>query len=218
MPNKDVLVALAIVGFLFGLGLMAGYWIWGREVVHVVEDFAPAIEMDDGSKVLSREPDGKPSTPAPRVPKDHKPVRTIEVTVNGSKPVLNVTRKVTSERGSNPSDVHGHSAIAAHSEVNSNCYAANDFTCPSSTVRIDLLRAPDGTYRAQASSADGIVLDGVDIPLEDALVSRQRPWAVGYERTIDGSSGAFIERDVGRLRVGATVIDGTAAARIGWRF
>lgn len=201
----DNAVAAFVALMLVAIGVCIGYWIWGSEVTTVREDYAPAIDMPDGSKVLSREPDGKVETPAPKRPSGHKVIRTVEVTVQGGKPKPVEPRRI------------------ADTFQPQGCVQLDDLTCPAVTVRVDLLRAPDGTLRAQASSADGMVLDGVDIPREPTLLQVRRPWAVGYEQDTAGRRGAFAQRDVGRLVLGVSVTgseaDGAAiAGRVGVRF
>ena len=197
-------MAGAIALFLVGLGVAIGYLIWGRQVDYVVEDYKPQQNMADGSVVLSREPDGKVSVPEPVHPKGHKVIRTIEATVAGGEPV----------RVNPPSD----SQIASGEPI-TECLSAQDFTCPPSVVRVDLLRAKDGTYRAQVSSSTGEVLDGVDIPREPATVTKRLPWAIGVQRDLNGVNGLYITRDIGRLEVGGSVTqDATVQGRVGWRF
>jgi hypothetical protein len=190
MPSDRIMsmvVVLAILGFCFAAGIAAGYLLWGRQVVHVDEPVAVEQHMDDGSVVLHREQGGKIVTPAPERPAGHKPVRTIEVEV--MPPPVEVA----------PGECQ------------------RTVTCPPVTVRLDLLRAEDGTYRAQASSHDGTILSGIDVPLEPALVVIPRPWAAGM--TYDGErGGAFLHRDIGRLRVGFDSDGETKRFAIGWRF
>jgi len=199
MKRADMYMALGILLFYTALIVCACYLIWGRQVDIVPETYLPQMNQDDGSVVLSREPDAKPTVREPVRPKGHKVVRTIEATVGGVEPV----RKP---------------ATVSDGEPNTECLSAQDFTCPPVTVRIDLLRAPDGTYRAQASTDKGLVLDGVDIPKEGAIVPKRLPWAIGYQRDLDGVQAVYLTRDIGRIEVGASITQDTAQGRIGWRF
>ena len=194
--SRHSAMACAIVIVLVGLGVALGYLIWGRQSDTIVEGYAHQVNMDDGSVVLSREPDGKPDVPEPAHPAGTKVTRTIEATVSGGKPVQK-----------------------PDTEPNTACLSAQDFTCPPVTVRIDLLRDKHGTYRAQVSSNAGEVLDGVDIPREPVTIAKRLPWAIGYQRDLDGVHGVYLTRDIGRIEVGASITQGaTAQARIGWRF
>lgn len=211
MPNKavlDVAVAAAIIAFLVGAGVLAGYLIWGREVVAVKETHATPIQMQDGSLVLSREPDGKATVPEPERPAGHKVVRTSEVTVQVEP---EMRPKVEPKRVDCVS-------VAPGETVCGECFSKEDFYCPPVTVRADLLEAPDGTYRVQVSTDKGEILDGVDIPVAPIYKPVSRKWAVGYEQDSDGRRGAFLQREIGRIVLGGTVTEDAISGRIGWRF
>src|SRR3546814_13446050 len=75
-----------------------------------------------------------------------------------------------------------------------------------SPVRTDLsLIQQDGGRRVIASSPDGTVTSGMDMPIEAALLPpAPRKWAAGPEiQPFAKRYGAWIDRDFGRLRVGA---------------
>lgn len=93
-------------------------------------------------------------------------------------------------------------------------------------VRIDLslIREGDGR-RVVASSPDGVVVSALDVPILAGLVPPPaRPWAGGASyNPITRRAGAWVERDLARLRVGADVMQGergdlTAMVRVGWRW
>lgn len=190
MPSDRAMSMIVVCGILLfcgAAGVALGYLIWGREVAVVHEGVAHEQTMDDGSVVLHRDPAGDIATPAPERPAGHTAVRTVEIEV--------LPPPVEVPAGQCPRTV----------------------ICPPVTVRLDLLRAADGTYRAQASSADGTILSGIDVPLEPALVPAVRPWAAGL--THDGDrAGAFVHRDIGRVRVGLDSDGDTTRASLGWRW
>lgn len=93
-------------------------------------------------------------------------------------------------------------------------------------VRLDLslVREGDGR-RIVASSPDGTVIDALDVPLQPALTpAPQRPWAAGaLYAPARGDVGVWVERDLGRVRLGADLVqretgDFAALVRVGWRF
>lgn len=96
--------------------------------------------------------------------------------------------------------------------------------CP--PVRLDLsLVQVDGGRRVVASSPDGEVIQALDMPIEAALLPPPiRPWAAGVSYAPRAElGGVWIERDVGRLRIGADVAEAVggeldARVRVGWRF
>ena len=83
--------------------------------------------------------------------------------------------------------------------------------CPPVTVDMTLIREPDGMRRVLASSPDGQVVGGLDIPVETAAPPAEpKRWAAGLSWSpADATAGVWIERDVPVfkqvVRVGAEV-------------
>lgn len=84
-----------------------------------------------------------------------------------------------------------------------------------SSVEVDLSLVRNGTeQRVIASSPDGQVIRALDIPIEPALLPpAPRPWAAGLGYTTEREVGVWVERDLGRLRVGAEVLKGQGRPR-----
>lgn len=81
--------------------------------------------------------------------------------------------------------------------------------CPPITVDMTLIREPDGARRVIASSPDGQVISGLDIPVEQiAITQPPRRWAAGLSWAPNQTYGVWVERDV---KIPLTSI----AARIG---
>lgn len=99
-----------------------------------------------------------------------------------------------------------------------------DGKCPDVTVDLSLVRNPDHTRRVIASSPDGRITKGIDIPVEDAEPPpKEKLWAVGV--TMDPfrvgtdsvkSLGAFLDRDVGPWRTGAQIHQVKVRGADGW--
>lgn len=91
-------------------------------------------------------------------------------------------------------------------------------------VELSLVRMPDNGRRVVASSPDGQVVSAIDIPIQIGLAPpAPRPWAAGLSYGTSRSIGLWVDRDVGRLVLGAAVQrlqDGHAEAqlRVGVRF
>lgn len=188
--TKDTMTIVVFFGYTL-LAMAAGavvyHMILGHEVRQIDEGVAHEQTMDDGSVLLHRDPGGRLDVPEPERPVGHQPVRSVEVEV--------LPPPVTVQAGACPRTV----------------------TCPPVSVRLDLLQAEDGTYRAQASSKDGTVLSGIDVPRAPVLALEQRPWAAGV--SYDGDRTAvFLHRDVGRLRVGVDSDGESTRASVGWRW
>lgn len=83
--------------------------------------------------------------------------------------------------------------------------------CPPVTVDMTLIREPDGMRRVLASSPDGRVVGGLDVPVETAAPPPEpKRWAAGVSWSpVDSTAGVWIERDVPVfnqvVRVGAEV-------------
>lgn len=170
------------------LGLFAGWALWGGAAVH--EGAAAAVVQPDSSLVLERA--GKlPDSAAPHViPKGAKEVRRVQVVVQPARGVVARLPVDTGEAGRLV-------ASADHPPVVDSC------DCPPVEVNLSLVRMPDKTGRVVASSPNGKVLTGIDFPMESlALPPASKLWAAGGY--IDGQLrlGAFLERDLGPLRVG----------------
>jgi len=94
--------------------------------------------------------------------------------------------------------------------------------CPPVTVDLSLVRDDNGR-RIVASSPDGQVISAIDMPIEAGVMPISRPWSAGVSYGTDRTQGAWIERDLGRVRVGAEAIRETGGAvmvraRVGWSF
>lgn len=75
--------------------------------------------------------------------------------------------------------------------------------CPVCTVDLTLVRMPDDTRRVVASSPTGVVMGGLDVPILPIEVDKNHPWAAGISRGTGGESwGAWLDRDIGPLRIG----------------
>lgn len=189
-----------------GAGLTGGWFLW-HSPAPVIETYAPATKQGDGSLVLERKPELKP-VPAHRIPAGGKVERVVTVTVRPK--------------------ISGSPAPAQPMDEN---IPAGGPGLPVPDVHLDmsLVRLPDGSRRVVASSPDGEVVGGVDVPATDEAVKASKPlkWAAGGYYSPTGSGyGGWLERDFGPFRVGADV--GTikeqqrygfdARARIGIRF
>lgn len=101
-----------------------------------------------------------------------------------------------------------------------------DCKCKPVKIDLSLIRIGDGR-RAVVSAQDGTIIDAIDIPIERGMIPVERKWAAGVSYDpFRESPGAWIERDIGRFRIGADVYQdragmnlGMAArVRVGWTF
>jgi hypothetical protein len=163
----------------FAAGLWTGWMLWRPETPKP-ETYAPPVRQQDGSLVLERKPQ-EDAKPAQTVPKGAKVERIVQVVVQPSQPV-------------HPALLPPSGSVAL--EPNR--------SCPPVRVDLTLVRMPDQSRRVVASSPDGQVIGGVDIPVEAAAPQRVLKWAAGPSwNPADRTFGAWIERDAGFLRLGA---------------
>ena len=187
-------------------GLVGGWCLWSP-VSAPVEPPAPSVRQVDGSLVLERKPDATPPKPPHALPKGAKEERRVSVVVQPPKGVV----------FKDPGISTGNDHFADAGKIDS-C------DCPHVTVERSLVRMQDKTRRVIASSPDGKILSGIDVPIESAKHARALPWAIGTTYSYDGAHrfGGFIDRDLGPFRFGVEAFQSqtgwTAQARAGIRF
>ena len=191
--NADLKSHGAVGLFCLILGLLIGYWLY-RPALGPVETPASAVRQPDNSLVVERRPDPKPG-PAPHtLPAGGREERRIRIIVN-PRPVSGPS----STAGSAPTRVIPPSSNGAACPP---C-GADGLICPPVRVDLSLVRMPDQTRRVVASSPDGEVVGGLDVPIERERIRRELRWAAGG--TYDPMArtwGGFVERDLGPFRIG----------------
>lgn len=208
--NRLLLILAGAVG-LFSAGLGLGWWL-NRPAV-VVELPAPAVRQGDGSLVVERvDTKTQPAKPPHALPAGSKEERWVSVVVQPPRGVV-VPSKDSAEAARLVESVD-HPAIAK--DVPDSC------DCPPVQVDLSLVRMPDKTRRVIASSPDGKILSGVDVPIDPGELPARRPWAAGIMYTADRKFGGFLDRDLGPFRFGVEAFQTTtgwgAATRAGIRF
>lgn len=176
-PHEWMAAAMVVVIAAGGYVLSNRYLTPKR----IAEPAAPSIQQADGSKVLEREgPEAPKAKPAHQIPKGGTEERRVSVTV---KPYPGTGVKLAP----------------------SGTAQATSADCPPVTVDLSLVKMPDDTRRVVASSRDGEVIGGLDVPLE--TISRtSSTWAAGLSWSpTHQTPGVWLERDLSRLRVGAEI-------------
>ncbi|GAA5787314.1 hypothetical protein [Chitiniphilus shinanonensis] len=158
-----------------------------------LEEARPLQRQGDGSVIAARAPSADPGPPPHRLPPGAREERRVAVTVQPPR-----VTPVPDASGVPWCD------------------------CPPVTVDLSLVQAGDGR-RVVASSRDGVVLDALDIPIEPLPIAPTLAWAAGLSYGARGEVGAWVERDLSRLRLGVDVEQDrqdqwTARLRLGWRF
>jgi len=187
--------------------LLAGYLIGAHTSAPKPEVIAPvaAQSQADGSVVAARRPvAGKPPAAPHVIPKGSIEERRMSATIR-------------------PSAGLKLPASVAQSLPDACRQAIESAQCPDVRVDLSLVRQGDGR-RVVASSPDGAVVAALDMPIEAALMPISRPWAAGLScdpGKCRHSPGAWVERDLGRVRVGVEAIreqSGSVQGRVwvGW--
>ena len=199
---------MVILGLGFAGGLATGWNIY--RTTTKAEPPAVAVRQGDGSLILERKPETQKESekliPTPQIPKGAKIERKVEVIVQP-------------ERKPEPLPL---SSFA--SSVPADLAAPQKQDCPPVRVDLALVRMPDETRRVIASSQDGQIVGGVDIPLEPEKPSpRPIKWSaaglVGWDAYRNVRVyGAAVQRNAGPFVVHGGVIGQTVFAGVGIRW
>lgn len=165
---------LIIIAFIAGAAL-ASLVNWKLwHKAPIIETYATGERQADGSALLERKPDAA-AKPVHKIPKGAKVERVVK---------LEVKPKAEPASPESPE--------------------APEPDCPPVRVDLSLVRLPDETRRVIASSVNGEIVAGVDIPVEAARQVKEPKWAAGLTMSPVGRGyGAFVDRDFGPFRVGA---------------
>lgn len=212
-----VYLGLVVVGFAGGLALE--YRIMKPPVI--VETPAVAVRQADSSLVLERAPD-KNGKPTAIVPKGSTLERLVHVEVQ--------------PRAMVPASTSSDSTLVLLKTIDSTTLQRNPAAalfvprdssrlvlCPPVGIDLMLLREKDGSQRVVASSKDGAIVGGVDIPVVNTTAPKVLRWAVGGLYGSTASYGAYVARDVsaGQVLAGgmySAKAHGAAFVGVGLRF
>lgn len=185
----------AAVGLLVGLALG---WCWYRPHTPGREPPAASSVQRDGSVVMARvDPSTQPARPPHELPRGSREERRVSVVVQpGPGRVVHDTVQV-------PAPDHVSQPGKMVDSVVERC------DCPPVQVDLSLVRTPDKTRRVIASSPDGKILSGVDVPLEAASAPRIPTWTLSAVAVADPDGirpGALLQRRLGPFVVGGSAI------------
>lgn len=186
---------LILVTLSFAAGIFFGLYFRDR-AVRVIEASAPAARQSDGSLILERKPDASAVAPM-QIPKSAKVERLAKVTVK-PRPVA---------------------SAADHFRD-----ATKKVECAPVTLDLALVKMPDDTRRMIASSPDGEVVAGFDMPVLPTISVAPPKWAVGADWPIGTRQvRPRLEYDAGqRIRLGGSVWEQggkpAGSLTVMWRF
>lgn len=167
-----IVLALSIIGAAIAVVLL---WPHPRPVIETAK---PAVVQPDNSLILERT-DTQPSVKPPHVvPKGSTVERVVQVKV---KPKVVIADGIKDAPSLSPDAKPANNPI---------------------TVDLSLVRLKDDTKRVIASSPDGEIVGGMDIPIE-TLAYKPRVWAAGISiDPVHQVGGVWVERDISRIRLG----------------
>lgn len=199
-PVGNQLVAASVVSSVLGLGLGALLW-YPRE--HAApETPQPQVRQSDSSLILGRVPDASAKAPA-AIPNGQKLERIDKVVVDRGQPlIVHDTIRVPADSGVAPARI---------------VVKVDTVTCPPVEVDLTTTLLKDGSHRVIASSPNGHIFSGVDVPVLTVTPPRVLRWVAGVAKnTLDASYSAFVQRDLGPLVVYGDVApkQGLAPARL----
>ena len=169
-------------GLIFGAGIGAGWKIFRPKPVATVEVALPAQRQTDGSLILERAPDAN-AKPAQQIPAGAKVERIERIVVRPTAPS-------TSAAATAPTNGSGQLGAAPIPGL------------PSTTVDLTLLRMNDNTERVVASSPDGEIVGGMDVPVAAAPREPKQTALGGYDIFNKSYLTGYL-RKVGPFQVGA---------------
>ena len=167
-------------GLIFAAGIGLGWKIFRPKPVATVEVAMPAARQADGSLILERAPDAK-AVPAQQIPKGAKVERIERIQVRASSAPAAATA---------PTNGSGLPAAALTPALPS-----------TTTVDLTLLRMPDESQRMVASSPDGTIVGGVDIPVSSAPREPKSTAIGGYDLANKAYLAGYLHK-LGPFQVG----------------
>lgn len=204
-------VALILAGFLIAWGIY-------RPTAPKPEPPAAAVRQKDGSLELERVATQTPGAlgsikPAQTLPKGAKVERIVQVTIDPSAKPLS-GRNGDGSLGGRPSPSGGEILRPAGS---------NERSCPPVRVDLSLVRMPDKSQRVLASSPDGQVVGGIDVPVSSPSPFKVQRWTAAALAGYDSHAGrnvfgGQVSYSRGPFVVSGGVIGGTGFVGAGIRF
>lgn len=203
---------------LFVGGMIAAlsfaWWAW-KPTPPKPETYKQEVKQADGSVVLEKKPDPE-AKPAQHLPTGAKLVRKATVTVQAKMPTVTVSGTMTVESVveqmksafAEPEKMMQKSVVALPVEAKEqqSGESFNSLDCPPVTVDLSLVEMPDKSQRVIASSDNGVIIGGVDIPVRDAEQQIEpKKWAAGAAISTKQNLGVWVDRDLGFVRIGAQI-------------
>lgn len=199
MIQSRIAIPLGALALGVVAGLMLGWKLY-RPKPAPKEVAAPVIHQADGSTVLERKPEAKPE-PRHELPQGSKLERQVSLEVLPSTPT--VDRAIPTSGSLKP--------------VETDHFVQSGKMVTPIHIDLSLVKMQDGTQRVVASSTNGTIVGGLDIPVEPSKPEpKPLKWTAGaLWNPSESTYGAFITRGVGPFVVGAQVYQQRLPVQIG---
>lgn len=190
-------LAVGLTFLLVGIGL--GYQLYHGKAA-APETYAPEQRQADGSLVLERKPDAS-AAPAQPVPAGATVERVVKVTVQPT--AKRVGTPAATAAAARDGDLMSLGKMpdavpAAMAESKDGDLAS----CPPVHLDLTLAKLKDGSQRVIASSPDGEVTGGIDVPTTPQITPKALPWSLSALRTTDHRWGGLLQYERGPFTVG----------------
>lgn len=194
------------------VGLFLGWWL--RTPTRLQEPPAASVRQADGSLVVERvDPSTQPAKPPHELPKGAVEERRVSVVVQPRRGVA-----VPANHFSQPVKMVDSAEVARLVASTDHPAVVDSCDCPLVQVDLSLVRTPDNGRRVIASSPDGKILSGVDVPLEPVTVPRIPTWTLSAIAVADLDGvrpGALLTRRLGPIVVGGGLLSDPGLRRPG---
>lgn len=209
MPTMQIKLILATILLCLSClsGIYIGYKMFNNKPEVVVQHSAGEVAINDNTKLLAKEPDKNAKADMP-LPKGATLERVVKFSVKQK-----AKAKESTESGNVEGKVGGKNSETPMDEL-----------CPPIDISLALILDKDKQQRVEAYSINGEIVGGIDIPVRDITIPKEaKKWAVGMSYNTLEVKGLWVERDVGRIRLGAEVtsipmVGEVYTARVGFTF
>ena len=212
VPTQVKLILAAILLSLSCLsGVYIGYKMFNNKPEIVYQHSAGEVVINDNTKLLAKQPDKDAKADMP-LPKGATLERVVKFSVKQKKLPAQPTQEATESR-----NVEGKvGGVSGETSL--------DELCPPIDISLALILDKDKQQRVEAYSINGDIVGGIDIPVRDITIPKEvKKWAVGMSYNTLQVKGLWVERDIGRVRLGAEaqsapMYGNVYTARVGFTF
>ena len=189
-------------------GIYIGYKMFDSKPEIVYQHSAGEVVVNSNTKILAKQPDKDAKADMP-LPKGATLERAVKFSVK--------QKAQPKQEGTQTPNVEGKvGGVSGETSL--------DELCPPIDISLALILDKDKQQRVEAYSPNGDIMGGIDIPVRDITIPKEaKKWAIGMSYNTLEAKGLWVERDIGRIRLGAEVtsipvVGEVYTARLGFTF